>query len=160
VPPHRETQGGFTDLSVQANLTVSNLTRWRRAVRVLHGGSERRAADEMVERLDVRPADAQAAFGTLSGGNKQKVVFGRVLFRAPQVYVLCEPTRGVDVGTRREIYRLIHQLRDEGAGVLVVTSDSEDLFAVCDRIAVVDEGRLGDFIPVDETDAHRLEAFI
>jgi ABC-type sugar transport system ATPase subunit len=54
----------------------------------------------------------------------------------------------------------VHQLRDEGAGVLVVTSDSEDLFAVCDRIAVVEEGRLGDFIPVDETDAHQLEAFI
>ena len=160
VPPHRETQGGFLDMSVQTNMTMSSLVDWRHALRVLRGGAERRDAQQMVERLSVKPADAQAAFGTLSGGNKQKVIFGRVLFRSPQVYILCEPTRGVDVGTRREIYRLIHQLCDDGATVLVVTSDSEDLFAVCDRIAVVDEGSLGDFIPVDETDSHQLEAFI
>jgi ribose transport system ATP-binding protein len=114
----------------------------------------------MVGRLAVHPADADIAYGTLSGGNKQKVLFGRVLFRKPQLYVLCEPTRGVDIGTRREIYRLIHELADSGAGVLVVTSDSEDLFAVCDRIAVVEEGSLGEFLPVGETDAHQLEAFI
>jgi ribose transport system ATP-binding protein len=160
VPPHRESQGGFSELSVQSNMTVSSLGDWRHPLRVLRGRAERKDAQGMVERLSVKPADAQAAFGTLSGGNKQKVIFGRVLFRGPQVYVLCEPTRGVDVATRREIYRLIHQLCDEGAAVLVVTSDSEDLFAVCDRITVVEEGRLGDFIPVDETDAHQLEAFI
>jgi ribose transport system ATP-binding protein len=160
VPPHRESQGGFLDMSVQTNMTVSSLIDWRHPLRVLRNGAERRDAQAMVERLSVHPADAQAAFGTLSGGNKQKVIFGRVLFRSPQVYVLCEPTRGVDVGTRREIYRLIHQLCDDGASVLVVTSDSEDLFAVCDRITVVEEGALGKFISVGETDSHQLEAFI
>jgi ABC-type sugar transport system ATPase subunit len=147
-------------MSVQANMTMSALGDWRHPLRVLRSGAERRDAAEMIEKLSVRPADTDAAFGTLSGGNKQKVVFGRVLFRKPQVYVLCEPTRGVDIGTRRDIYRLIHQLCDEGAAVLVVTSDSEDLFAVCDRIAVVEEGSLSNFIPVSETDAHALEAFI
>ncbi len=160
VPPHRESQGGFLEMSVQSNLTVSSLTDWRNGLRFLRGGAERRDCDEMITKLSVHPADADAAFGTLSGGNKQKVVFGRVLFRKPQVYVLCEPTRGVDIGTRREIYRLVHQLSDEGAAVLVVTSDSEDLFAVCDRIAVVDEGGLGDLIAVGDTDAHQMEAFI
>ena len=160
VPPHRETQGGFLDLSVGQNMTVSSLSEWRHALRLLRGGAERRDSQEMVERLNVHPSDATAAFGTLSGGNKQKVVFGRVLFRKPRLYVLCEPTRGVDVGTRHEIYRLIHRLCDEGAGVLVVTSDSEDLFAVCDRIAVVEDGVLGDFVSVEETDSHQLEAFI
>jgi ribose transport system ATP-binding protein len=160
VPPHRETQGGFIELSVQQNMTMSSLGSWRHPLRILRSGRERRDAAEMVERLSVHPADADIAFGTLSGGNKQKVVFGRVLFRKPQVYVLCEPTRGVDVGTRREIYRLIHQLCDDGAAVLIVTSDSEDLFAVCDRIAVVEEGSLGPFVGVNETDAHQLEAFI
>lgn len=160
VPPHRESQGGFLDMSVGANMTMSSLEGWRNPLRVLRGGAERRDCTDMVEKLNVHPADSDAVFGTLSGGNKQKVVFGRVLFREPQVYVLCEPTRGVDIGTRRDIYRLIHQLCDGGAAVLVVTSDSEDLFAVCDRIAVVEEGQLGDFIPVGETDAHQLEAFI
>ncbi len=160
VPPHRESQGGFLEMSVQANMTMSALRDWRHPLRILRAAAERRDANQMIEKLSVVPADADAAFGTLSGGNKQKVVFGRVLFRKPQVYVLCEPTRGVDIGTRREIYRLIHQLSDDGAAVLVVTSDSEDLFAVCDRIAVVEEGSPGHFISVGETDAHELEAFI
>jgi ribose transport system ATP-binding protein len=160
VPPHRESQGGFLDMSVQANMTVSALMDWRSRLRVLRGGAERRDAQAMVERLSVKPADATADFGTLSGGNKQKVIFGRVLLRGPSLYILCEPTRGVDIATRRELYRLIHELADEGAGVLVVTSDSEDLFAVCDRIGVVEEGCVGDFLSVDETDSHQLEAFI
>jgi ribose transport system ATP-binding protein len=160
VPPHRETQGGFLEMSVQANMTVSSLLDWRHPLRILRAGAERRDAQQMVERLSVHPGDAEAEFGTLSGGNKQKVIFGRVLFRSPKVYVLCEPSRGVDIGTRREIYKLIHQLCEDGAGVLVVTSDSEDLFAVCDRIATVDEGRLGDLLAVNETDSQQLEAFI
>jgi ribose transport system ATP-binding protein len=160
VPPHRESQGGFLELSVETNMTMSSLSDWRHPSRLLRRGAERRATTEMIERLSVLPADADAAYGTLSGGNKQKVVFGRVLFRKPQVYILCEPTRGVDIGTRREIYRLIHELCDGGAAVLVVTSDTEDLFAVCDRIAVVEEGSLGHLLSVSETDAHELEAFI
>jgi ribose transport system ATP-binding protein len=160
VPPHRETQGGFTVLPVRTNLTVSSLGKWRSASRFIRMGRERDDAQEMVNKLQVKPRDPEAEFGTLSGGNKQKVVFGRVLFQQPHVYVLCEPTRGVDVGTRREIYRLIGELRDQGAAVLVITSDSEDLFAVCDRIAVVEDGRLGDFLSVDPTHAKELEAFI
>jgi ribose transport system ATP-binding protein len=160
VPPHRETQGGFTDLSVRTNLTLSSLPRWRHGSRLLKLGRERDEADEMAGRLQVKPSDTDAAYGTLSGGNKQKVIFGRVLFQQPNVYVLCEPTRGVDVGTRAEIYKLIRGLSEQGAAVLVITSDSEDLFAVCDRIAVVEDGRVGDFQPVDESHAKELEAFI
>ncbi|PTL60037.1 ATP-binding cassette domain-containing protein [Paraconexibacter algicola] len=161
VPPHRESQGGFAELSVQANLTISALPSWRgRATRLLRGRAERSDAHEMVGRLDVRPGDPQAPFGTLSGGNKQKVVFGRAMFRRPDVYVLCEPTRGVDVQTRETLYDLIRGLRAEGAAVLLISSDSEDLFAVCDRIAVVEQGRLRDFTAIDEITPDALEAFI
>jgi ribose transport system ATP-binding protein len=114
----------------------------------------------MIDRLGVSPSDPAAAFGTLSGGNKQKTVFGRVLMRRPALYVLCEPTRGVDVGTRMEIYQLIERLAEDGAGVLIVSSDSEDLFAVCDRIAVVNDGHLGAFLTAAETNPDELEAFI
>lgn len=160
VPPHRETQGGFSDLSVTTNLTVSALRGWRSPVRLVRRWAERRAAAEMIARLAVHPDDPEARFGALSGGNKQKVIFGRVLFCGPRLYVLCEPTRGVDVATRGDVYRLIDELREEGAGVLVVTSDSEDLFAVCDRISVVESGRVGDFLSVDDTTAEELEAFV
>jgi ribose transport system ATP-binding protein len=160
VPPHRETQGGFLEQSTLENLTISSLSRWRMPIRLLRGGSERRDALEMIDRLSITPSDPNAVFATLSGGNKQKVVFGRSLLCGPRVYVLCEPTRGVDIGTRMEIYRLIGELAEDDAAVLVVSSDSEDLFAVCDRISVINDGRLGAFVPADETNPQELEAFI
>ncbi len=160
VPAHRETEGGFLDQSTLENLTVFSLARWRSRSRLLAGTTMRREGTAMIDRLSIRPSDPLAVFGTLSGGNKQKAILGRVLMRRPQVYVLCEPTRGVDVSTRLEIYQLIEEIAAGGAGVLVVSSDSEDLFAVCDRIAVVDDGRLGSFVAVDETNPEELEAFI
>jgi ribose transport system ATP-binding protein len=160
VPPHRESQGGFDDLRVSANLTMSSLAGWRGRTRLLRGSRERRDAEQMIDRLQVHPPDPDADFGSLSGGNKQKVIFGRALFCKPRLYVLCEPTRGVDVATRAAVYRLIDELREGGAGVLLVTSDFEDLFAVCDRIAVVESGQVHDFIAVDETTHEELEAFV
>jgi ribose transport system ATP-binding protein len=160
VPPHRETEGGFLDQSTLENLTISSLVRWRSPLRLLRGGAERRDVNEMVDRLKIKPGDPNATFETLSGGNKQKVVFGRTLLCGPGVYVLCEPTRGVDVGTRIEIYKLIEEIAADGAAVLVVTSDSEDLFAVCDRIAVINDGKLGGLLAAEETNPQQLEAFI
>ncbi|MBF6620192.1 MAG: sugar ABC transporter ATP-binding protein [Patulibacter sp.] len=160
VPPYRERQGGFDDQSIVENLAISALPRWRSAVRLLRGAAERTDAEAMVRRLAVSPRDPDRAYGDLSGGNKQKVVFGRALLRAPGLYVLCEPTRGVDVQTRREIYRLIFELRRSGAGVLMVTSDFEDLAAVADRMAVVDDGRIGAFISADDLANTDLEAFV
>jgi ribose transport system ATP-binding protein len=160
VPPYRERQGGFDDQSIVENLSISALPRWRSVTRLLRGAAERADAETMVDRLAVSPSDPDRAYGDLSGGNKQKVVFGRALLRAPSLYVLCEPTRGVDVQTRREIYRLIFALRRSGAGVLMVTSDFEDLAAVADRMAVVDDGRIGEFISADDLANTDLEAFV
>jgi ribose transport system ATP-binding protein len=147
-------------MSVQHNLTISSLPDWRSRLGLVRGGAERTDAATMIRRLDVKPSDPDAVFGTLSGGNKQKVVFGRAVFRKPDVYVLCEPTRGVDVQTREALYELIRGLRSAGAAILLISSDSEDLFAVCDRIAVVEQGRLRDFTAIDEITPDALEAFI
>jgi ribose transport system ATP-binding protein len=160
VPPHRETEGGFLEQSTLENLTISSLSRWRSPLRLIRGGAERRDVNEMVDRLKIKPGDPNATFETLSGGNKQKVVFGRTLLSGPGLYVLCEPTRGVDVGTRMEIYKLIEEIAADGAAVLVVTSDSEDLFAVCDRIAVITDGQLSGMLAAEETNPQQLEAFI
>lgn len=160
VPPHRETEGGFLEQSTLENLTISSLDRWRSPLRLLRGGAERRDVAEMVDRLKIKPRDPNATFETLSGGNKQKVVFGRTLLCGPGIYVLCEPTRGVDVGTRIEIYKLIEEIAADGAAVLIVTSDSEDLFAVCDRIAVINDGKLSGLLAAEETNPQQLEAFI
>lgn len=142
VPPHRETQGGFPGLSVRENLTITALSQWRRPTRLLAVGNEEKSASEMITRLAVHPPRTDLPFDSLSGGNKQKVIFGRALFESPDVCVLCEPTRGVDARTRSELYRLIRGLRNGGAAVLVVSSDAEDLFSLADRIGVVVGGRL------------------
>ena len=137
VAPQRETQGCIAELPVLWNATLSSLPRWRRFLRLLSLERERSDAEEVMGQLRVTPADPDVPIAALSGGNQQKVLFARALMREAQLFVLCEPTRGVDVRTRREIYRLIAELRDSGAAILVITSDSEDLFAICDRIGAL-----------------------
>jgi ribose transport system ATP-binding protein len=159
VPPHRETQGGFSLLNVRDNMTISALSHWADKG-LLALGRERDDALEMIERVGVSPADPDYAFGALSGGNKQKVIFGRVMFTKADLFVLCEPTRGVDVKTRRELYRIIIELRDAGAGVFVVTSDVEDLFAVCDTVSVIIDGTLGALRPAGSIQPSELEELV
>jgi ribose transport system ATP-binding protein len=160
VPPHRESQGGFLDLSVAENMALSSMPRWRAPGGLIKKARERRDVVDMIDALHIKPPDPLALFGTLSGGNKQKGIFGRVLLKSPQVYVLCEPTRGIDIGTRTEIYRLISNLRDSDAAVLVVSSDAQDLFAVCDRVGVVEDGRIRHTSAVSDLDEQAMEAFV
>jgi ribose transport system ATP-binding protein len=160
VPAHRDTQGGFGTLTTRENLTVTGLPRWRRRTRTLDLAAESRSAAAMIARLDVRPANPAATFGVLSGGNKQKVILGRALLAEADLHVLCEPTQGVDVQTRREIYRVIRELRASGRAVLVVTSDAEDLLGACDRVAVVSDGQVTAPRPIDLLDAAELEALV
>jgi ribose transport system ATP-binding protein len=137
VAPQRETQGCISELPVLWNATLSSLQKWRNPVRLLRLGRERSDAESVMQQLRVTPTDSDLPIGALSGGNQQKVLFARTLMLGAGLFVLCEPTRGVDVATRREIYRLISRLRDQGAAILIVTSDSEDLFAICDRIGAL-----------------------
>lgn len=160
VPPHRETQGGFPELAVRDNLTIAALKSWRNALGLLSVSAEAKAADEMVDRLAVHPPSADTLFDSLSGGNKQKVIFGRALFREPDVCVLCEPTRGVDAKTRKEIYALIRRLRDGGAAVLIVSSDAEDLFSLADHVGVVAGGRVANVSLTKEMAPENLEELV
>jgi ribose transport system ATP-binding protein len=159
VPPFRESQGGFGPMSVQENLTMSSMDRWIGPTRLIAGARETLACEEMVGRLDVKPPRLDEEYRVLSGGNKQKVVFGRALLREPDVYVLCEPTRGVDVTTRAEIYRLIREIADSGAGVLIVSSDAEDIFAASDVVGVVN-GSVGDLTPTKDLKLTDLEVLV
>ncbi|OHV47340.1 hypothetical protein BCD48_18390 [Pseudofrankia sp. BMG5.36] len=160
VPPHRESQGGFSTLTVRENMSVSALPRWRRIGRLIDPRRERSECADIAGELSVKPRSIDTPFDVLSGGNKQKVIFGRALLRQPDVFVLCEPTRGVDVQTRSEIYRLIRELTAKGAAVLVASSDAEDLFSVCDRVALVEDGRLQPLRHVSELTASELELMV
>ena len=97
---------------------------------------------ESINNLRVKTPTARQTVGLLSGGNQQKVVFGKWLARGPKVLILDEPTRGVDVGAKAEIYALIDELAGRGVAVWMITSDMEELLGMSDRVVVMHEGRL------------------
>ena len=154
-PEERKSQGLLLDQAVYRNITVSSLGRFARAG-FLDSSAERAAATDLTEALDVRPTGVERPVRTLSGGNQQKVVLARWLLRDCRVLLLDEPTRGVDVGARSEIYALIRTLASRGVAVVVVSSEMEEVLGLADRVLVVREGRVVHEGPADEIDEHRV----
>ncbi|HET8716999.1 MAG TPA: sugar ABC transporter ATP-binding protein [Nocardioidaceae bacterium] len=154
-PEERKSQGLLLDQAVYRNITVSTLGRFARGG-FLDGGKERRAAEELGRSLDVRPAGVERPVRNLSGGNQQKVVLARWLLRDCRVLLLDEPTRGVDVGARTEVYQLIRRLADQGVAVVVVSSEVEEVLGLCDRVLVVREGVVVHDGPATELDEARV----
>jgi ribose transport system ATP-binding protein len=141
VPEDRRGRGVIGPLSVRANVTLPALPSYAR-FGLVQRRAEARAAQDTVVALDVRTPSIESPVATLSGGNQQKVVLGKWLALRPRVIVFDEPTQGVDVGAKAEIHRLIRRLADEGAAVVMISSDMEELVAESDRIAVMHEGRI------------------
>jgi rhamnose transport system ATP-binding protein len=152
VPEDRRQQGLVMELSVERNATLPRrwaLSRWG----LLFGGSERRFARDWARRLQVKAAHLANPVSTLSGGNQQKVVLAKWLSTQPQVLIVDEPTRGIDVGTKAEVHRLLSQLAAEGVAVLMVSSELPEVLGMADRILVMHEGRLVADIPRAGADA-------
>jgi ribose transport system ATP-binding protein len=154
-PEERKSQALLLDDSVYRNITVSSLGRFARGG-FLSGSAEKAAAREQVEALDVRPADVTRIVRTLSGGNQQKVVLARWLLRDCRVLLLDEPTRGVDVGARSEIYALVRDLADRGVAVVVVSSEIPEVLGLADRVLVIADGTVVAEAAADALDEHRV----
>ena len=154
-PEERKSQGLLLDQAVYRNITVSSLPSFAR-FGFLDEDAERARSTELVQALDVRPTGVDRAVRTLSGGNQQKVVLARWLLRDCRVLLLDEPTRGVDVGARSEIYELIRELAGRGVAVVVVSSDVEEVLGLADRVLVMREGRVVHEGPAEELDEHRV----
>jgi ribose transport system ATP-binding protein len=154
-PEERKSQGLLLDQAVYRNITVSSLGRFARAG-FLDSSAERSAAQELTTALDVRPTGVDRPVRTLSGGNQQKVVLARWLMRECRVLLLDEPTRGVDVGARSEIYGLVRSLAARGVAVVVVSSEVEEVLGLADRVLVVREGRIVHEGPAQDIDEHRV----
>jgi ribose transport system ATP-binding protein len=107
----------------------------------------RRTVAEQLAALAVKAASPAVAAGTLSGGNQQKVVFAKQLLTRPRLLLLDEPTRGVDIGAKAEIYRLLHKLADAGMAILLASSELPELLGVCDRVVVLYRGRTAAVLP-------------
>ena len=141
VPSDRKTQGLVLELSVQENLSLATLGRLQR-LGLMQAGSEREQTRRWIERLSLRPPLPHKPVRELSGGNQQKVVIAKALATEPKLLLLDEPTRGVDVGARAELYDVIDDLSDRGLGLLLSSSDTEELIGLSDRILVFRGGRV------------------
>ncbi|MFI2189175.1 sugar ABC transporter ATP-binding protein [Streptomyces sioyaensis] len=148
VPEDRKGQGLVLDASLQDNLTLARLDRDTR-VGVVDRGTQRREAAAVAERLQVRMSGLGQHARTLSGGNQQKIVIGKWLLTDARLLILDEPTRGIDVGAKVEIYQLINELTASGRAVLMISSDLPEVLGMSDRVLVMSQGRLAGELPVE-----------
>jgi len=149
VPEDRKQQGLFLNMAVRENIVISDLDEvasWG----FLKFREVERLAQDYVNRLDVRTPSLRQRVRNLSGGNQQKVVIARWLTLKPRVLILDEPTRGIDVGTKAEIYHLLNQLARQGVAVLVISSELPEVLGISDRILVMHEGRITATLNRDE----------
>lgn len=140
LPEDRKTQGLLTNLSVSENIPVVSMISSRS--QFIRPRSEDQLARKYVDSLDIRTPDTSTPVGNLSGGNQQKVVIGKWLEAGVSVLILDEPTRGVDVGSKREIYEIVHELCDSGVGVILISSELPEVLDMSDRILVMYQGRI------------------
>ncbi|SMB80678.1 sugar ABC transporter ATP-binding protein [Deinococcus hopiensis] len=136
----RKGKGLLVDAGLRQNLTLMTLSRYARPL--LDVGAERRALARAVDEYGIRTGRLDVAANALSGGNQQKLALAKILETEPEVIVLDEPTRGVDVGAKREIYHLIHRLADTGKAVVVISSELPELLGLCHRLLVMRAGRI------------------
>ncbi len=154
-PEERKAQGLFQLESVTRNVSVSTLSRFAR-LGWLDRRGERVATKAVTRELSLRPDDPDVLIRTLSGGNQQKAVLARWLLRDCRVLLLDEPTRGVDVGARAELYGVIRRLADAGLAVLLVSSELPEVLGLADRVLVLREGRVVDAAPAPDLDENRI----
>ena len=141
IPESRKEQGLLLGRPVRENVTLSTLTQISRAGMVQRG-PERRTVRDVLARVDARGGGQAVPAAALSGGNQQKLLFARSLLRTPLVLIADEPTRGVDVGAKRSIYELLTSLTDGGLGVLLISSDVEEILGLAHRVLVMRGGRV------------------
>lgn len=142
VPANRSAQGVFSFQSIGFNITIGDPVKLGRLKGWVSPSREQSMARALIKRLGVKTPSERQPVSAMSGGNAQKVVFARQLLGTPKFLVLAEPTQGVDVGAKEEIHRLIDELADSGAGVLVTTTDLAEVIRISDRVLVVRDGRI------------------
>ena len=164
VTEDRKSLGLFSEMTVGENITIASLGRYRGLINLVDSGREGAGVGEKIRQLNIKTAGPGAMVTSLSGGNQQKCILARWLLTEPRVLLLDEPTRGIDVGAKAEIYGLIRRLAGEGMAIMMTSSELPELLAVCDRILVLCEGRLTAVLPrveaTEESIMHAATAFL
>jgi ribose transport system ATP-binding protein len=141
VPEDRKTEGLMLPMSIADNLAIASLDAISSGP-LVDRAKERAAVKRGIDRLQIRIGAPSDAVSTLSGGNQQKVVIAKWLMTEPRIILLNDPTRGIDVGTKQELYRLMRELADQGAAILFYSTDYDELIGCCDRVAIMYDGRI------------------
>jgi ABC-type sugar transport system ATPase subunit len=143
VTENRRQEGLLLPMSVRSNLSLANLRRLvSRVWPLIDNNREKALAKKLVAQLTIAATSIEQPVALLSGGNQQKVVLGRWLQKEPIVYIMDEPTRGLDVGAKAEMRRIIGDLADQGAAILLISSEIDDITSLGDRVLVMHQGRI------------------
>lgn len=161
VPEDRKQHGAILSLSVKQNISLANMKGITDRLGFIQPGKEKDIVKRLLARLSVKASSENAAVSTLSGGNQQKTVLAKWINRSCSVLMIDEPTRGVDVGAKAEIYDLVNELSQQGMGLVLVSSETEELMGICDRILVMRNGRIrGELLKKDFTEENILRLAI
>ena len=155
ITEERRATGIFGILSILENATISSLQKYYTGP-LLSSKKMSRATEWCIKSMRVKTPSQSAKISTLSGGNQQKVILGRWLLTKPSIFLLDEPTRGIDVGAKYEIYKLIIELAEENKGIIVVSSEMPELIGICDRIIVMSGGRIAGELTKDEVTQEKI----
>ena len=155
VTEERKLNGMFGKDTIQFNTTITNLDSYK-TFGVLSNRKMQEAANREIKTMHTKCVSADELISSLSGGNQQKVIIGKWLERQPQVFLLDEPTRGIDVGAKYEIYQLIINMAKEGKTIIVVSSEMPEILGITNRIAVMSNHRLAGIVNTKETDQEAL----
>ncbi len=149
VPEDRKLEGVFLNYSIEWNIPIMSMRRISRGM-LINFKKAKELVDTYISTLEIKTPSVKQLVKNLSGGNQQKVVVAKVLAADNEILIFDEPTRGIDVGAKQEIYRLMNQLAEEGKAILMISSDMEELLGMSDRIAVMHEGRISGMLTKEE----------
>ncbi len=157
VPEDRKNQGIVAIHSVAKNMTLANLPQYASVVGHINTAQEMHDVDEGIHKLQVKAASVETEVKNLSGGNQQKVVLAKLLLTNPRILILDEPTRGIDVGAKYEIYKLIFELVKQGVSVIMVSSELPEILGISDRVIVMSEGKItGNFVNDEDLNQEKI----
>jgi ribose transport system ATP-binding protein len=155
VPEDRRTSGLVVDFSIRENVSLPSLSHYA-AYGLVSNAEERKRVGAVCQRLQVKSPSIDVKAATLSGGNQQKIVLAKWLAIGPKVLIVDEPTRGIDVGAKAEIYKLLRRLADDGLSIVMISSDMEEVLHMSDRVAVMHEGRMARILEHPECTEERI----
>ncbi|MFV0383517.1 sugar ABC transporter ATP-binding protein [Paracoccus sp. (in: a-proteobacteria)] len=155
----RRSDGAVGQMSIGANIAMSSLQA-RAKLGFIDFADEARVVDRYFSAMDIKAPSAAYAVDTLSGGNQQKVCLGRVLATRPRLLIVDEPTRGIDVGVKQDVLRILDELSDTGVAVIVVSTDTDELVRAVDRVCVFDHGQIRETLTQDDITVERLRASV